>query len=662
MTSNRKRSSGLALLRPELRLAVVFTISVLFIFINDLLLATVLFLLGLVLFLLNKEQNWKLALSVPFSGGMMFLYNAILSPSGYGGLHWFIFTINQVGIERGLVTGLRLAGVMFISFAWLFSTPIPEIYQGLAWLKPAEMWVLGILRGIQILKLEFIALTQSLIIRGLRWNSLLANIKNLVPLVTAIIPLIVKNAQEATFASQSHQRTESKGEGGIRVESLFVRYSSRLADVIEDISLKIEPGEFVYLAGKNAAGKSTLLRVLGGVISWIMGEFRGKVVISGMTTHETPLATLCGTVRFITPNPFASIHGLTVGQEISFLARDEESARKALGVMGIADLWDRETTKLSGGQQVRLVLSGALASEAKILLLDSPMQELDPSGRVAFMEALQILRQKKDCTVIVADPFWSELKDYADRVIVLAEGQLVADLAPQDFFLRERWLSECHLLPCWQKLSLPEPGEVVARLDDVHLTMEGNHILRGIDFSLRAGELVVIMGPNGAGKTTAMLTLAGAIAPTAGKVEREGSAGFVFQNPNLQIAGMTVLEELGFGPRILKWSEDQIEAFVQTGLEWTGLNPLACPLDLHPSEQRLLTIAASDVDTRIFILDEPTIGLDTKETSKVMRRVQEMLNRGIGVIIITHDENIAHLSHRVVIIDEGRVRYDGLPT
>jgi energy-coupling factor transporter ATP-binding protein EcfA2 len=159
-----------------------------------------------------------------------------------------------------------------------------------------------------------------------------------------------------------------------------------------------------------------------------------------------------------------------------------------------------------------------------------------------------------------------------------------------------------------------------------------------------------------------MLTLAGAIAPSAGKVKREGDAGFVFQNPSLQIVGMTVQEELAFGPKILKWSESQIEAFVQAGLEWTELEPLACPLDLHPSKQRLLTIAANDVDSKIMIFDEPTIGLDSQEISKVMARVQEMLNRGVGVVLITHDENVAHLSHRVVIIDEGRVRYDGSPT
>jgi len=661
MTSGKRRGVGLGLLPPELRLAVVFTISVLFIFINNLPFATGLFVLGLILFLANEEHNWKLASSALISGGMTFLYNAIFSPAERGGIHWFVFTMNQVGFERGLVTGLRLIGVMLASFAWLFSTPIPEMYEGVAWLKPAEATALGILRGIQILKREFIALTQSLIIRGLRWDSMLANIRNLVPLATMIIPRIIENSQKATFANQSHRRTNSRGNGAIATQDVWARYSPQLPDVLRGISLEIQPGEFVYLAGKNGVGKTTLLRVLGGVICWIMGEFRGKVIVSDMVTHETPLATLCGSVRFVDSDPFASIHGLTVGQEISLLARDDTSARKALETMLIADLWERETTTLSGGQQVRLVLAGVLASGAKILLLDSPMQELDPEGRVAFMEALDILRAQKSCTIVVADPFWHELKDYTDRVIVLEDGRLIADLAPDDFFNDERCLSDCNLFTVPREPRRFAAGEVIAQMDNVHVTLEGNHILRGINFTLREGELVVIMGPNGSGKTTAMLTLAGAIAPVAGKVKTVGHVGFVFQNPSLQIATMTVKEEIAFGPKILGWSRDSIKDFVKAGLDWTGLDPLVCPLDLHPADVRLLAIAASNTRVSTLVLDEPTVGLDSQGVQKVMGLVETMVHDGRAVVIITHDEEIARLATRLVIIDRGQITFDAPP-
>ena len=661
MGPNGRRGFGLGLLPPTLRLAVVFSVSVLFIFINTLPLAIALFVLGLVLFVANAERNWKLASTAFFSGAMMLLYNAILSPPEQGGFHWLFFTVNQAGIERGLVTGIRLTGVMLTSFAWLLSTPIPEMYEGIAWLGPAEEWALGLLRGIQILRGEFVALTQSLIIRGVKWDSLVANVKNLVPLATMIIPRIIENSQKATLAGQSHRRSQPRGDGAITAEEVCARYSDRLPDVLTDISLEVKPGEFIYVAGKSGAGKTTLLRVLGGVISWIMGEFKGRVTISGMVTHETPLAELCGAVRFVAPDPFSSIHGLTVGQEISFLAKDENGARRALETMGIQNLWERETTKLSGGQQVRLVLAGALACSANVLLLDSPMQELDPDGRAAFIDALHILRQEKACTVVVADPFWSELKDYADRVLVLDTGRLAADLAPEDFFGSHTWLSDCNLLPFAGEFAVHQPGDFAAQMRSVRVVLGGREILHDIDFALGAGELVAIMGPNGSGKTTAMLTLAGAIAPVEGEVSRTGRAGFVFQNPYLQMATMMVGEELAFGPRILRWPAHEITEFVGSGLQWTGLDPLACPLDLHPAQVRLLATSSSNARVSTLVLDEPTIGLDTEGIQKVMDLVGTLLEEGKAVAIITHDEQIASVAHRLVVIDDGRISYDGPP-
>jgi len=661
MGSANRTGLGLGLLPPTLRLAVVFGVSVLFIFVNTVPLAIALFAAGLLLFVANRDRNWKLASTAFFSGAMMFLYNAILSPAQYGGFRWLFFTVNQAGIERGLVTGIRMMGVMLTSFAWLLSTPLPQIYQGIAWLRPTEQWALGLVRGIQILRGEFVSLTQSLIIRGLKWDSIVANVRNLVPLATMIIPRIIENSQKATLASQSHRHSPPRGDGAIVAQDVWARYSSQLPDVLREINLKVEPGEFIYVAGKNGAGKTTLLRVLGGVISWIMGEFKGRVLVSGMVTHETSLAELCGAVRFVAPDPFSSIHGLTVGQEISFLAQDEASARQALETMGIVDLWDRETTKLSGGQQVRLVLAGALACSANVLLLDSPMQELDPEGRVAFMDALHILRQEKACTVMVADPFWSELKHYADRILVLDSGRLAAGVSPQDFFSSPEWLSECNLLPHTAEFADHEPGDVAAQMKDVHVTLGGREILHGVDFAVRAGELVAIMGPNGSGKTTAMLTLAGAIAPARGGVVRTGRAGFVFQNPYLQTATMTVGEELAFGPKILRWPTKEISEFVDAGLEWTGLDPLACPLDLHPAQVRLLATASSNVRVSTLILDEPTIGLDTDGVQKVMGLVSELLHEGKAVVVITHDRHIAGVANRLVVIDDGQVTFDGPP-
>jgi energy-coupling factor transporter ATP-binding protein EcfA2/energy-coupling factor transporter transmembrane protein EcfT len=654
------RGWGLGRIRPAPRLAIVFLISVFFIFINNLAGALLLLALGIYLFFANPYRPWKIALAAPISGGMLIIYNTLFSPVEAGGWHWFIFTINQAGLERGLVMGLRLTGVMLISFAWLFCTPLPEMYAGLEWLRPAQPWVLGILRGIQILKREFIALTQSLIIRGLRWDSFLNNIRNLAPLAAAIIPRIVDNSQKAAFASQSHQHLAPQGDGSLQVGQVYVRYAPNLPDVLSGVSLSVGHGEFIYLAGRNKAGKTSLLRLLGGVISWIMGEFRGQVVVSGMVTHEHPLNELCGSALYIAPDPFASIHGLTVGQEISFLVADEAQARQALATMGLdpADLWERETTKLSGGQQVRLVLAGALAAQARLLLLDSPMQELDPDGRQAFLEALHTLRTQRDCTILVADYFWPQIRQYVDRVVVLENGSVAAELPPSEFFDSPAWLERCSMLedlPASQPVPL---GEVVAELQDVYVTLEENPILKGVSLQVRAGEFLAIMGPNGSGKTTAMLTLAGAIAPQKGRARASGRVGYVFQHAALQTVAMTVSEELEFGPQVLKWPAERSAAFVGAGLAWTGLGADECPLDLHPADVRMLEIAACGTDLCTYILDEPTVGLDAAGIARVAALVNDLRARGLAVIVITHDEKIAARADRVITIRDGRVAGD----
>ena len=96
--------------------------------------------IGIVVFFLSS-RNWKLALTAIVPGLMLVFYNTILSPADSGGFNWFIFTINQAGVEKGLVTGLRLIGVMLISFAWLATTPIPQMYAGLSWI-PGREWLI----------------------------------------------------------------------------------------------------------------------------------------------------------------------------------------------------------------------------------------------------------------------------------------------------------------------------------------------------------------------------------------------------------------------------------------------------------------------------------------------------------------------------------------
>jgi energy-coupling factor transport system ATP-binding protein len=648
--------TGLAFIPPVPRLAIVFLCSMLYIFIHQIYVAVGLMIIGVVIYFWSCRKSPALAVAAIFPGVMLFLYNWLLSPADAGGWHWWILHINNAGLLRGLVNGSRLIGVMLISFAWLNITPIPEMYQSLSWIKPIRPWVLELLRGVQIIKREFIIMTQSLIIRGLKWDSPLANIRNLVPLAMAIIPRVADNAQKTTFAMQSHQNYAGgpDTQTGIHVNHAYVRYSPSLPDVLHDINLHIQPGEFIYLAGKDMAGKTTLLRLLGGVIPRIMGEYRGEILVDGLSAHTIELSELCHLARYVAPEPFTSIYGITVGQEISFLAKNEEEGRSILHTMGIDHLWNRETTKLSGGQQVRLVLAGALASKARYLLLDSPMQELDPEGRADFLEALYALHSSHQMTVIVSDPFWQQLRPLISRVLIMEDGKLAEDLSADKFFTDE-WLERCHLLNTQALKPQTEPGYVLAELENVAVSLEGNPILKGMNLRVNGGEMLSIMGPNGSGKTTAMLTLAGAIKPNQGRVQKKCRVAYIFQDAKLQIVADTVESELRLGPNILNWDKEKTNEFTSRGLTWIGIDGETNTLDIHTSQARMLEIAACNTDADLIILDEPTVGLDSEGIHKVMDEVDTLLAKKKAVIIITHDENLAKIADRIVIIRDGVV-------
>jgi energy-coupling factor transporter ATP-binding protein EcfA2 len=239
-------------------------------------------------------------------------------------------------------------------------------------------------------------------------------------------------------------------------------------------------------------------------------------------------------------------------------------------------------------------------------------------------------------------------------VVVLEDGQIIGDLTPAEFF-SDTWLQRCNLITTLNRRNRSTPGDIVAEMEGVHVALEGNPILHGIDLAVRQAEMLAIMGPNGSGKTTAMLTLAGAIRPGRGKVSASGRMAYVFQDAKLQAVADTVRNELALGPKILRWPPERVEAFVQAGLTWSDIDPDSYPLDLHPSQARMLVIAACNTDASMIILDEPTVGLDSEGIRKLMDLVNDLLERGKAVIVITHDEEVARLANRILVIRDGLV-------
>jgi energy-coupling factor transporter ATP-binding protein EcfA2 len=228
----------------------------------------------------------------------------------------------------------------------------------------------------------------------------------------------------------------------IELENLTYQYPHTPQPALQDLSLQIEAGEFVAVIGANGAGKSSLCYTLTGFIPhFFQGRLTGRVSIAGMDTAKHSLDELVLVSGLVFQNPFNQISGakFTVYEEIAFglenlgVPRQEMKPRleRAMALTGITEMADRSPYALSGGQQQRVALASMLVMEPQILVLDEPTSQLDPLGsREVFAVIRELSRQ--GITIVMAEHKLEWVATFADRVLVLAEGQLILSGPPAE--------------------------------------------------------------------------------------------------------------------------------------------------------------------------------------------------------------------------------------
>jgi len=484
------------------------------------------------------------------------------------------------------------------------------------------------------------------------------------------------------------------------IEELTFRYRGRPEPALRDLSLTLERGELLLVAGASGCGKTTLIRCINGLIPRsYKGELTGRILLYGEDTAGFSLARISQIVGTVLQDPERQILGARVSAEVAFglenlgLSRAEIRQRleEALDHLGISHLRERETFLLSGGEKQKVALAGVLAMRPSILLLDEPLASLDPASA---QEALALLRRLVDegiSLVLVEHRVEDALSIRPDRVLYMQNGQ-ISYLGPPDGLMEVVDYREVKLPapvviqraageppPTFRPAIRPNGREPLVTFERVSFayTADGPEVIHDINLTIRRGDVIALLGPNGAGKTTLVKHAIGLLKPRRGTVRVEGrdtrtlsvaqiahTLGYVFQSPSHMLFAPSVQEELAFGPKNLGFDREAVAAGVARAVEIVNLRGLEDypPLALSFGQQKRVSIAAIlAMRSKILVMDEPTAGQDYANYRAFMDSILQMPDFQ-AILFITHDLDLAICyANRVLLMHDGCIVGDGSP-
>lgn len=485
-------------------------------------------------------------------------------------------------------------------------------------------------------------------------------------------------------------------------------YPHSTTTVIEDLTFEIEEGEMVLVMGHTGSGKSSLLRLINGLVPHHTGGILGgEIIVDGKSTRLTKPGQLAGVVGIVGQNPIDSFVTDIVEDELAFgmesLNFPEEVMRKrieeALDQVGLAPLRNRTIATLSGGEQQRLAIATALVMHPKVLVLDEPTSALDPVASEEILAILHRLVHDLSVTVVLAEHRLERVIGYVDRILLIeGEGKSSiglpadilkkTDLVPpiirltRSLHLDEVGTStrEVRRLTESIRTDLPEserpaftPGRVILAIDSLSARYGDSTALKNISLELRSGEISALMGRNGAGKSTLIRSIVGLHKNFSGKVlfdsrsisdipqhERSRRIGYIPQEPGDLLYLTTVRDECERADRDNGVIKGTTFAFLQETLP--SINPESHPRELSEG-QRLALVLAIVISGKpdLLILDEPTRGLDYEAKTYLMRELHDLArNHGASVLMATHDvEIVAEVADRTIFLADGEKVADG---
>ena len=248
-------------------------------------------------------------------------------------------------------------------------------------------------------------------------------------------------------------------DSAIEFKDVSFTYPDTKKAILDQISFKIKRGSWTSLIGHNGSGKSTISKLINGLLLPDSAN-NSRITVLGMTLNQKTVWDVREKVGIVFQNPDNQFVGATVGDDVAFGLENRavprepmvKIVRKVLADVGMLDYIDAEPANLSGGQKQRVAIAGILAVEPKIIILDESTSMLDPKGREQVLKIIKHLKKEKNLTVISITHDIDEA-NMADDVIVLNDGKILAQGTPTEIFSKTEMLQEIGLdIPFVQKL------------------------------------------------------------------------------------------------------------------------------------------------------------------------------------------------------------------
>ena len=477
----------------------------------------------------------------------------------------------------------------------------------------------------------------------------------------------------------------TKKDNAVSLQNIRFSYDGGKTWILDGIDLEIAYGQRIAIIGKNGSGKSTLAKIIAGLSS----PDSGIVTLCGIKVFETnnvdPKAYQKAreSIGALFQSPEDQIVTTVVEDDVAFglenLCASKEfmkhNINNALRAVNMENQRFSNPSNMSGGQQQRVAIASSIAMQSKLLVLDEPTSMLDSYAKADVDKLFETL-QTRGTTIVQVTHKISECKN-ADRILMLENGRLRdVCISKLEGFCKEKSpaVIESKSMTENVETSNPKKSNTAIEISNLNVSYANSQspIIKDYSLSVKSGEIVAIMGKNGCGKSTLAKAICGLIKYDSGSVYINGikisektsksqmreirkNIGYVMQLPEQQLFAQTVFEDVEYGPKNFGLEGCELDSRVLNTLKSLHIEHLAqkSPFELSGGQQRLAAIAGVlACNPKILVLDEPTAGLDF-ESAEILRRIlNDLHNKGVTIIVVTHDLNEAKtLGARIVTLD-----------